>query len=218
MSIQAMAWAKTVQVGDPAKKCVLMNLADYADEHGYCYPSQERIAAECCMAVRTLRNHLQQLEEAGLVVRERRFNEYNGSRTSDGYTLVLTAEPAGRAYRQPEVCPTGNELPGNHQVTTSTKKEARTKRTIPKDWFPNDEHVRIAAERGLDLDAEEDKMRDWASASAAKYADWDAMFRNWLRNAKAPNNGRAANSQPRGAPVASADAEPWEAALQRGAN
>ena len=103
-------------------KCILMVLADYADEHGYCYPGQRRLMAECELSERSLRDHLASMEADGLFERQRRFNEYGGQRASDGYLLPLAANPAGRAAnRQPGVPPTGNELPGNrkgnHQVT-----------------------------------------------------------------------------------------------------
>jgi pyocin large subunit-like protein len=46
MSVDALSWAKKQRAGSPAAKCVLMILADYADEHGVCWPSQETLARE----------------------------------------------------------------------------------------------------------------------------------------------------------------------------
>lgn len=70
-----------------------------------------------------------------------------------------------------------------HVVADAPQKKAS--RSLPKDWTPNDAHRKLAAERGVSVEVEADKMRDWATANAARKADWDATFRNWLRNAKA---------------------------------
>lgn len=51
-------------------------------------------------------------------------------------------------------------------------------------WSPKDDHVAIAKQRGINLDTEVIKMRDWAASKGAKKKDWDAFARNWLRNAR----------------------------------
>ena len=51
-------------------------------------------------------------------------------------------------------------------------------------WLPKDDHVTIAKQRGLNLDVEVAKMRDWTASNGAKKKDWDAFARNWLRNAR----------------------------------
>jgi hypothetical protein len=67
-------------------------------------------------------------------------------------------------------------------------KERKAK--IPADWKPSRSAANIAAERdaaerGIDLAAELNKLRDWAKGESAKKADWDATWRNWTRNARA---------------------------------
>lgn len=54
--------------------------------------------------------------------------------------------------------------------------------TLPADWKPNPTHARIALERGIDLEAQAEKFRDYARAHGKAYRDWDAGFRNWLRS------------------------------------
>jgi len=41
MSFQALAWAWEQRTGSAGRKAVLGALAQFADEHGVCYPSQE---------------------------------------------------------------------------------------------------------------------------------------------------------------------------------
>ena len=63
-------------------------------------------------------------------------------------------------------------------------KRQRTTATSFDDWSPKEDHVTIAKQRGIRLDVEVSKMRDWVLSTAAKKKDWDAFARNWLRNAK----------------------------------
>lgn len=60
----------------------------------------------------------------------------------------------------------------------------RSKRPLPGDWEPNDKHREQAAARGVDVTSEAARLRNWAEANDARYADWDAMFRNWLDKAR----------------------------------
>ena len=66
-------------------------------------------------------------------------------------------------------------------------KRRPAKSALPPSWSPNDRHREQAAESGVNCDIEADKLRDWAQATGNRYADWDAMFRNWLRKARPSN-------------------------------
>jgi len=135
MSWQASAWAKTQRLGSPAAKSILLCLADYADpEQSACWPTQTQLADDAEVSERTAREWLQRLEDWGLISRERR-NRANGARASDRIVLnlevkvldgcerisqdekpacddapvSLPANTAGRAYRQSDAEPTGNQ-------------------------------------------------------------------------------------------------------------
>lgn len=70
MSVQAIAWALSVSTGTPSAKCVLLALANYADEHGVCWPSQERIARETEQSIKSIQRRIADLEAAGLLARK----------------------------------------------------------------------------------------------------------------------------------------------------
>lgn len=98
MSVQAMAWALAQRL-DPARKLVLISIANCADsDGGNAFPCQERIAADASVSLRSARNHIQWLEQHGYLTRERRTRQ-DGGRTSDLYTLSLPADFAGRRKR-----------------------------------------------------------------------------------------------------------------------
>ena len=71
MSNEALTWAFAHQI-KPGPKFVLVALADYADEEHACFPSIEKISLKTGIAKKTVRNHLNALEECLFLTRERR--------------------------------------------------------------------------------------------------------------------------------------------------
>lgn len=88
MSLDALTWAFGQDL-DPARKIVLLALADYADDNGRCWPSQETMTAKTSLSVRSIRTHLRALEAEGLIVTTHR-SRPDGGRSSNEYTLPLT--------------------------------------------------------------------------------------------------------------------------------
>lgn len=73
-------------------KLVLMALADEADDSGFCFPSQRRLAWKCSISERTARRMVSFLASKGYVTIEPRFAK-NRSRTSNGYRLAVGNPP-----------------------------------------------------------------------------------------------------------------------------
>ena len=69
-------------------------------------------------------------------------------------------------------------------------KPARRATQLPDEWRPSAAHSDLATERGVDLDEEAAKFRDWCAANGATKKDWEATFRNWIRNARPSTNVR----------------------------
>jgi hypothetical protein len=90
MSFQAMAWAVKQKVGNATGKAILLMLANYADERGQCFPSQETLATECECSKRSVLDWLQKFEDMGILTRERRHGA-GGYRRADILTLSLGA-------------------------------------------------------------------------------------------------------------------------------
>ena len=57
---------------------------------------------------------------------------------------------------------------------------------LPDTWTPTEKHATIAAERGINLDAEAEKVRDWCGATGRTYKDHDLAFNGWLRRTEPP--------------------------------
>lgn len=90
----------------PARRAVLLTLADMANQAGACWPSIATIARRACLSVRSVFNHLKELVAAGLLTRRQRVGR------SSVYTVavqtVATATPPEQATSAPapEVIPT----------------------------------------------------------------------------------------------------------------
>lgn len=85
MSVAATTWAFK-QDCPSGPRFVLVALADAADSSGVTWKGQVKIAAMTGFSLRTVVNHMQALEDSGLIKRQPRTRP-NGSKTSD-YTLL----------------------------------------------------------------------------------------------------------------------------------
>lgn len=62
-------------------------------------------------------------------------------------------------------------------------KPKAVKRPLPTDFTFDDRSKQMAEGRGLNVHAELSAFKDRNLATGATYIDWQAAFRNWLRNA-----------------------------------
>jgi AraC-like DNA-binding protein len=85
--------AAAVDVDLPGnKKCLLMMMANYADENGFCYPSVSTLAQDAGVSERSVQNYLAEFAEKGIIEVHTRKTE-SGSTTSNLYRLMLHKAP-----------------------------------------------------------------------------------------------------------------------------
>ncbi|WP_172193293.1 helix-turn-helix domain-containing protein [Actinomyces faecalis] len=95
MSFQAVHWALHEVQGVP-NKLVLVVLAEYADEHGCCWPSQQAISRSAELSESTVRRTLRAYEQMGLISSTHRYVvDEDGSkrRASNVYQLHIGTQP-----------------------------------------------------------------------------------------------------------------------------
>ena len=122
MSVSALTWAFNRPMTDPTAKSVLVALADHADEHGRCWPSNHRIQDHTALGERAVRAALKRLAAMGAIVE----NAHSGRATDyvlqfqwAGQTPAPDAAPARRA---PGIkCP-----PPRHQMPGTPARGAGT--------------------------------------------------------------------------------------------
>ncbi|WOX11478.1 helix-turn-helix domain-containing protein [Streptomyces sp. N50] len=125
MSIEAVAWAFKQKIPNPGAKLVLLALCDYADEAWSCFPGQETLADKTSQGERTVRRHLDRLEQHGFIVSRARFVE--GRRTSNRYTIhsprPAVPPPAASPPTPPapEAPPDEDDIPS--YISEPTEKE-----------------------------------------------------------------------------------------------
>ena len=113
MSVQAISWALSVEAGSPSAKCTLLCIANYADEHGRCWPAQSTIAKQSEQSVDTVQRRIKDLEAAGLLTRQERPDQ-NGKaggrflyqlsmvQPADTLDIETTPHPAARSKTMPQ--------------------------------------------------------------------------------------------------------------------
>ena len=79
MSMRLMVQAMNCEVGNPARKLVLLKLADNANDDGICFPSYQYIADKCEMSKRSAISHIDDLIKMGFITKKARKNKDGSS-------------------------------------------------------------------------------------------------------------------------------------------
>ena len=103
MSIECLNQAIKTEGLSPTRKLILVVLANYADEHGACYPSYKHIAKIVGLKdSKGVQRVVKEFEQSGLLRIEHRRTE-DGSQTSNRYHLTLAPPPLGITAPLPPV-------------------------------------------------------------------------------------------------------------------
>lgn len=153
-----MTWAWGLKL-PPAPKFVLMALADEANDDGYCFPAQRRLATKCSIDARSVRRMIGVLAAEGYVVVKKRFR--NRARTSNGYQLVI--DTPGQFVRGG----TGGAVPGD-----GTPQSGGSGRPRPG---PPDNTVRVTTTDPLFDPKPPPQPRRHACADADDPVLWEAL-------------------------------------------
>lgn len=153
------------------RKLVLIALANRTDAAGKCFPTQDLIASECGIEVRTVSDHLKALEADGFIARKtQHLGRGNGSRTV--YTLhldLLRNAPekiagANNAHAINDVCTGSLPRVTNRQEPSVTEAKASVVHTLEQKPNPQKGKGKVrGAARGSRL------SEDWAP-TVADYA------------------------------------------------
>lgn len=165
MSVQVISEVKRrVIPGGATAKLLLLCLADYADSDWSCWPSQERLAGEVQVSVRSLNRHLGMLKDAGLVTSERRMDGQR--RLSDLLTidhdalLALPLAVSGPVDKPLQKTPKDTE-PEHANLTHAKSEHAKSRR----------ENMPNRVDSGADTTCLEPSVEPSVSAAAAAGPD-----------------------------------------------
>lgn len=190
---------------DPYELRLLMMVADWTGDDGKGFAkSAKTIASQLHMSERTVHNKLRSLREKGFLRygNQHIVDDIAPNRRPKVYDMHLPKQRGERNAPQKTGMNQGcnwHESGMNQGCTqradNTTKSietiktierdpRAKTTTPIPTDWKPSEEHRALADRLGIDCDIEADKFRDRALDSAARSADWNAKYRNWLVKGK----------------------------------
>jgi len=223
MSNAALNWAFALPITGP-RKAVLLVLANHADEHGDCFPSQERIATHAGVTDRCVRTAMAELQKLGLV-------DVTATGRSRNYHLNLDAEVADTGttcrYPEPSIPERGsghtgtsfrshrNVVPEHRNVVpTNPQEPSRTIIEPPYPYSPQPEIAEGKAKPSPLVNGQAKGFETWwqayprkeAKGAAAKaYAKaltltdpqalLDALDRNWPTRKYIPHPATWLNSQ-----------------------
>ena len=169
MSHRATNWAIQQRGLAPATKLVLWHLCDRHNPDYGCFPSQDQLAADAEISRASLNVHLDKLEQAGLIRRERRHSEGAHRRQSTRYFLAFEPEFSAQAElpldpkNRPDPCPESRHGNGQKPCPDFAKSHVQNLDTNPVSKEPVITTARDAGatregldeDQGPDLDAAE---------------------------------------------------------------
>ena len=150
---------------------------------------ERNLADKAGVGREAVRSAMAKLIEAGYVVRRR---EAEGGKppvvvtevydTAQTPNLAEVGKPeVGKPDRR-ETRPISNEP----VLVTNEKSNTRTRKTgVPSGWSPSGELIQQLQDKfpRIVVAEQTDGFLDWHRSKGSKFADWDAAFRNWVRNA-----------------------------------
>ena len=204
MSIAIMTQCWPIKLR-PRLKLLLLSLADNADDDGVCWPSIATIANKCSTDERSVYRQLIDLENLGHISHESRRGRSNiyhihpsiplTEQPPLSTTSALTQTPAtpGHSVRTtPDTIATQNHQLNLQEPSVKPKSQNRSKTTkpvlttIPQEFAVDEKMAVWATHQGLhesSVMTETEKWFDYHKSKDSRFADWDAAWRNWIRNA-----------------------------------
>lgn len=189
-----MTWAVEQEL--PAlQKLVLLMLANCSNGHtGQCNPSHERLAKECGMSRTSVKDAIRALGEKGII--EIIHNVQDGVFLPNQYRLCMSTPP-GRdttGGESPDAQGVGRHAAIKQEVKPGSKTKA-IKTTLPDGFSISEGVSNWAMENGFDrLEKRLAHFVGYVTANGKTYADWDAAFRNAIRDNWARLPDRAGSS------------------------
>ena len=98
MSNTAINWCRLKPCPNPTTKLVLILLANYADESGYCYPSERHLAEVAGTSERTVRRCIKALVDLGYIESKQRIGKTNLYHLLGVPPTLATGGRRGRPY------------------------------------------------------------------------------------------------------------------------
>jgi hypothetical protein len=191
MSFDALAWAARCNPGSPAKKLVLLSLAECAGrEDCEAFPSIKAIAEFSSLNRKTIIAALDALEASGFIV------DTGSKRGRTGqikvYRLTLETIPKTEPFqkRNSSVSSAKESQKRDTELVREpvSNKKARAQ-SLSSDWQPQpfiDGQCKqvVASWSSTDLAAQVEHFTSHHQAKGSTFVDWQAAWRTWVLNSR----------------------------------
>lgn len=213
MSFRYLAWAQGAKTGSSTTKAVLLAICSVVNDEGIGWPSQQRIAEDSELSIRTVKSSMMKLEAAGILSRQRRYRE-GGYRTTDLIQVHQEPQILGAAKSPETLAPeilgaTVSNLRCDSCLAEPVIEPVNNNKRGRGRPFPDSFVPDLPTQKVIDLSGctdnealdEFDAMRDWSTNAGAKglKKDWQAFARNWFR--KKIREGKSRNGKYRSRPT-----------------
>jgi hypothetical protein len=162
----------------PAEIALIALLSTYADKDGWCWPTQTTLATKLGRSRAWVISCIKKLELAKILQKSAKSHGMYKYRIV--YDTNTSCQPANTS-RQPADTEQDQEL----KEAPPSPPKAR-KATINPDWEPTSDIHKYLKVRypKLDIDAEAEKMVNWAIDQNKTGVDWNRRFQNWCNTAE----------------------------------
>jgi hypothetical protein len=190
MSIEAVATVLNHSRATGRAKLVLIGIANHLGDQG-AWPSISTLARYANASERSVKRDIQELMELGELRVELQSAPMNSQYKTNLYWITIPSGVTGEVSRGDSSGKSGVTPVGTQNININHKEPKRYATKIPDDFWPTKDLLDWQFEHFPEVDwkLETHKFIDyWNSVSGSKgnKTDWDATWRNWIRNNKKP--------------------------------
>jgi hypothetical protein len=190
MSIEAVATVLNHSKARGRAKLVLIGIANHLGDQG-AWPSISTLARYANASERSVKRDIQELMNLGELQVDLQSAPMNGQYKTNLYWITIDSGVTAQVSRGDNSGKSGVTPVGTQNININHKETKRTATRIPEDFWPSKELLEWQAEHFEEVDwkLETHKFVDyWSSVSGSKgmKTDWQATWRNWIRNNKKP--------------------------------
>ena len=197
MSIEAVSLVLNQSKATGRAKLVLLGIANHLGDQG-AWPSISTLARYANASERSVKRDIQELVQLGELKVELQNAPTRHQYKTNLYWITInsgvtesTAGVTDWVSRGDSSGKSGVTPVGTQNININHKETKRTATRIPEDFWPSKELLEWQAEHFEEVDwkLETHKFVDyWSSVSGGKgmKTDWQATWRNWIRNNKKP--------------------------------